>query len=724
MDRRTVDDFAKDLPKQIERIVAELKSGTWKPQPYLRVEIPKKANEKRRLGLLTVKDKVIQQAIKILIEPIFEATFFPCSYGYRKEKGALRAVKHTLDSCRQKNLHYALKLDIDNFFDNIDHKILQKRVEAVVKDDEIVRLIMLCVKMGVVTNQLKWSETTKGVPQGAVMSPLLANLYLNSFDQCILSKTDKYIRYADDFVLLCKTEEEAASLQHIAAKYLTEKLKLSLNVPVTNCIDDGFEFLGVVVSRKDCSITDRKKGELIEKIQSLKLVSDGLSVKDAQKWEGITRYYARLLSDDVLNELDRVLFEHLKKEVVSQYQSFANRNIVANLLQKFPFLSTDFRMREKELKREIVATYLESKREPLNRESELQNRKIISQRKREYQKMEETGLEMLISTPGSFVGFSKGQIGVKNKGMVIAKMPSANLKHITIIGNGVSFSSNLLNYLGDSKITMDLFSPQGQHIGGFLRTSSMQCVQWNRQALTVYGKRNALAALIIEGKIVNQLYLVKYFHKYHKASNQVGSSLLELLEAKVLSARDFIKTYDKNATNYIEQLMAHEAQCATQYWAYIKSMLEDDEVGFEGRVQQGAIDIVNMMLNYGYALLYARVWRALLGCGLNPYDSVIHTRQPGKPTFVYDVVELFRAQAVDRVVFSLVQKSEPLKAENGMLSEDSKKLLIRNMMERLQKRENYRGENISLDVIIWKQCSEIAGYFEKETKYKPYKAKW
>lgn len=139
-----------------------------------------------------------------------------------------------------------------------------------------------------------------------------------------------------------------------------------------------------------------------------------------------------------------------------------------------------------------------------------------------------------------------------------------------------------------------------------------------------------------------------------------------------------------------------------QYWAYVKGLLEDDEVGFEGRVQQGAIDIVNMMLNYGYALLYSRVWRSLLGCGLNPYGSVIHARQPGKPTFVYDVVELFRAQAVDRVVFSLVQKNEPLKSENGLLVEETKKLLLQNMMERLQKRENYRGEKISLDMIIWR----------------------
>ena len=724
VDRQTVEGFAKELPTQIHSIISELKSGNWMPQPYLRVEIPKKTNEKRRLGLLTVKDKVIQQAIKILVEPRFEALFVPNSYGYRKEKGALLAIRCLRDKCKQKNLQYALKLDIDDYFDNIDHSILQKRVEAVVKDSEIVRLIMLCTKMGVVTKHNSWTEVTKGVPQGAVLSPLLANLYLSSFDQSVLSKTDEYIRYADDFVLLCKTEEDTRQLQETANQYLTEKLRLTLNVPEVRRIDDGFEFLGVVVGRHSCTISEKKKTELIERINTLQLHSDGLSVKDAKTWEGITRYYSQLLQEDTLQELDKVLYDHLIEDVSTRHCDFANRNVLATLLQKFVFLSADFRMRNKELRREIVSAYMEAKRAPLNMESDVLNQRIIAQRKREYQKKEEAGTEMLVSSPGSFIGYSKGQVIVKNKGLVIAKMSSANLKHITVIGNGVSFSSNLLNCLNNNRITLDLFSPQGQHVGGFVRASSMQCAYWNKQAVTVLQKRNLLAALIVEGKVINQLYLAKYFHKYHKDANLSLNSLLVMLEAKVDSARDFIKKYDQNADNYIEQLMGHEAQCALQYWAYVKGMLEDDEVGFEGRVQQGAVDTVNMMLNYGYALLYSRVWRALLGCGLNPYDSVIHVCQPGKPTFVYDVVELFRAQAVDRVVFSMVQKNEPLKSENGMLSEGTKKLLIQNIMERLQKRENYRGEKLSLDAIIWQQCSEIADFYEKEAKYKPYKSKW
>ena len=724
VDKKTVDDFAKNLAENIQSIIVELKSGMWKPQPYLRVEIPKKSHEVRRLGLLTIKDKVIQQAIKMLIEPKFEATFFPCSYGYRKEKGALRAVKRTLDACRQKKLHIALKLDVDNYFDNIDHNILQKRVEAIVKDEEIVRLIMLCTKMGVVSKQLQWTETTKGVPQGAVLSPLLANLYLNSFDQCMLSKTDNYIRYADDFVLLCKTEGEAATMQQLATNYLKDKLLLSLNEPVTKSIDEGFEFLGVVINRKGCSITDEKKAELIEKIQSLKLFSDGLSVKDTKKWEGITRYYAQLLSEPLLQELDAVLLEHLTNEAVQGYQNFANRNVLLNLLGKFRFLSVDFRMRDKGLKKAIADSYVDAKRLPLNRESEILNKKIIQQRKHEYQKMEEANAELLVATPGAYLGSARGNVVVKNRGLVIATAPTANLKHITIIGEGVSFSSNLLNLLNNHKITLDLFNHQGKHLGGFLRASSSQCDLWQQQSSADVVHRNTLAASIIEGKVVNQLYLAKYFNKYHKNCHHHSADLLDKLDKTVKSTKLFVESADKTDKGFVQQVMAQEAQCALNYWAYVKDLLSDDNVGFDGREQQGAVDVVNVMLNYGYALLYARVWRALLGNGLNPYDSVIHARQSGKPTFVYDVVELFRAQAVDRVVFSLVQKKESISVENGLLKEDSKKLFVKNLLERIQKRENYRGESISLDKIIWRQCGEIAQCFSANAKFKPYKSKW
>ena len=125
--------------------------------------------------------------------------------------------------------------------------------------------------------------------------------------------------------------------------------------------------------------------------------------------------------------------------------------------------------------------------------------------------------------------------------------------------------------------------------------------------------------------------------------------------------------------------MAQEAHCAELYWSYIGDLISDDDVGFEKRIRQGATDLVNCMLNYGYAMIYPRVWQALLWRRLNPTISVIHVPQQGKPTFVYDIIELFRAQAVERVVISLIQKKEPLAMSDGKLDASTRKLLVKNI---------------------------------------------
>ena len=170
--------------------------------------------------------------------------------------------------------------------------------------------------------------------------------------------------------------------------------------------------------------------------------------------------------------------------------------------------------------------------------------------------------------------------------------------------------------------------------------------------------------------------------------------------------------------------MGYESQTAIRYWDYIRLLLSDDGIEFEGRIQRGATDLVNNMLNYGYAILYSRVCQALLAAQLNPYDSVIHVRQPGKPTFSYDFIELFRTQAVDRVVISMLQKREHAETKDGLLTDETKKLLIKNLTERMYKREKYRGESLPFESIIRRQAKEIAEYYEDGKRYRPYKSKW
>lgn len=144
----------------------------------------------------------------MLIEPRFEKVFLPDSYAYRPEKGHTKAVRFTLNIFRNKKYPYALRLDIDNYFDNIDHKVLFSRVKSIIPCSEILRLLELSTKMGMVSTKLQWEEIEKGVPQGAIISPILANFYLHSFDQFVLSRD---VKYADDDVGFLFRERKGAT---------------------------------------------------------------------------------------------------------------------------------------------------------------------------------------------------------------------------------------------------------------------------------------------------------------------------------------------------------------------------------------------------------------------------------------------------------------------------------------------------------------------------------
>lgn len=234
-----------------------------------------------------------------------------------------------------------------------------------------------------------------------------------------------------------------------------------------------------------------------------------------------------------------------------------------------------------------------------------------------------------------------------------------------------------------------------------------------------------LASLIIRGKLRNQLNLMKYFHKYHAKEGNLDSDSCAASMNRIQECIEKVKQLDLHNPDYAEVLRSHESAAAIAYWAYVRELLHDDEIEFEGRVRKGATDLMNSLLNYGYAILYARVWQAILAAKLNPSIAVFHAYQPGKPTFAYDLVEIFRSQAVDRVVIGLIQKKEPLKISKNLLDEDTKKRLIQNILERLNRYEKFRNEEMKFSNIIKLQVKEVAGFImDRKNSFKPYIAKW
>lgn len=246
VDGQSVERFAARAEMYLEELSIALKKGTYRPQPVRRVEIAKGGGKIRPLGIPVVKDRIVQTALKFVLEPIFEREFLKMSYGFRPGldcKDALREVERLL----REGYTFVVDADLKSYFDTIAHARLLERVKEKVSDGRVLELIEAYLKQDIIKEMERWTPTG-GSPQGAVISPLLANIYLHPLDCHMQQKGYRMVRYADDFVVLCQTAEKAqAALEEVRS--WVEQNGLSLSVDKTHMGDcrqegEGFEFLG------------------------------------------------------------------------------------------------------------------------------------------------------------------------------------------------------------------------------------------------------------------------------------------------------------------------------------------------------------------------------------------------------------------------------------------------------------------------------------------------
>jgi RNA-directed DNA polymerase len=246
VDHQTVAEYERHLQANQEKLAAQLQAGSYQPQAVRRVWVNKLGGkEKRPLGIPTVRDRVVQTALRHVLEPIFERDFAEQSYGFRPQRSTKQALRRVAELLKAGYTH-VVDADLKSYFDSIPHQQLLERVEEKVSDGRVLELLSAYLRQGVMEGLARWTPET-GTPQGAVISPLLSNIYLDPLDQLMAAAGIELVRYADDFVLLCRTAVEAQQALTRVQEWTSEN-GLTLHPEKTRIVDvsqpGGFDFLG------------------------------------------------------------------------------------------------------------------------------------------------------------------------------------------------------------------------------------------------------------------------------------------------------------------------------------------------------------------------------------------------------------------------------------------------------------------------------------------------
>ena len=295
-DGRTVDEALMYFKENQKELIDRIYRGKYTPSPVRRVEIPKPDGGVRKLGIPTVVDRTIQQAMAQQLVPIYEPLFADNSYGYRPQRDAKQAILKVKEYAEQGYI-YAVSIDLSRYFDTINHEILLNILRRDIKDERVIQMIKRYLKGGVMENGVVM-ETEEGSPQGGNLSPLLSNIYLNEFDQEVLKRGVPCIRYADDIVLLAKSKRASERLLESGTRYLEEKLKLTVNRDKSRTMSvfaiRNFKFLGFALGRNGGGIYIRVHPKSWEKFKSrLKELSSRKRVQRIKPTLEEIKVYAR-----------------------------------------------------------------------------------------------------------------------------------------------------------------------------------------------------------------------------------------------------------------------------------------------------------------------------------------------------------------------------------------------------------------------------------------------
>lgn len=334
--------------------------------------------------------------------------------------------------------------------------------------------------------------------------------------------------------------------------------------------------------------------------------------------------------------------------------------------------------------------------------------------------------QLILSGFGIYLGKKSERLQIKLQGKVAYEFPFFRISEVVVASRGVSFSSDLLKEFCEHGIRLTFVESSGRPYAMLSSPVLTATVVSRREQLLAFNDKRGLefARLVVRGKIRNQRHLLLYCGKYLKTSAPERYAALTAIVPKLRALELQARRVDGAAIEERRaELMGLEGVAGRLYWDGVKAIVEG-KAEFAGRVHQGASDPFNSLLNYGYGILYAHVWGAVVNAGLEPFAGYLHVDRPGKPSLVLDMVEEFRQPVVDRTVIAFTNLAQPVGMNDGMLDEGTKRALSQKILERLASREPFHGQQYQIRSIIQMQARSLVSFLRGKSTYRPFSFRW
>jgi CRISPR-associated protein Cas1 len=672
VDGVTLDDFELRVEENLRALERDLSGGVYQPAPLLAASMPKPNGGRRALAIPTVRDRVAQSGAALVVTPILDVELEAASFGFRPN----RSVPHAVAQVRRyydQGYRWVVDADIDDFFDEVDHEKLLARLRRSIPDAEFVALVRSWIAAPL-QDGTRLVERRRGIPQGAPISPVLGNLFLDEFDEALAARGLKLVRFADDFLVLCKRRPAAEAALEVTERLLS-RLSLALDRDKTRVtdFDHGFRFLGHVFVRSlvVSSANRLRKGHGVEAVSPVaqvakpqaapavaaQLRSDAAHRQRRARTQGDSKSprLRKVVSPQADTPMAQALAQALRAAgrdslllVEAAPLDEANRLEALDVapagvgsgspLPVTPRLGTPTAPVATRSAVATTTTVASTATEAAGASEEVELPPAPAQRG-----VSPFRRTLYIQDQAAVLGRHDDRLVVRKAGEVLLEVPAVKVDQVFVFGR-CALTTPAMTFCLQEEIPIVLLSSRGQYYG-VIDAPTGDRVSLHRQQFARAGDPTfalATAKAIVRGKLRNSRVLLQR-HQRRKALEPVKQAIGQIDEV--------LRRLDSATT--LEQVHGHEGTGAARYFEAFGHLLQLD-VGFTRRERRPPTDPVNSLLSFGYTLCFYNLYGLIRGRGLHPYVGHLHAMRDRHPALASDLLEEFRAPVVDSLVLYLL----------------------------------------------------------------------